>query len=984
MSALNDTADPPLAGLPSASPRPGWTVPLHVLIGSLVVVCMLALAVLLMWQGWQAARGALLSAAQDSARDMGVIINEKTRRVLGPAEASLRQLSLDPVGHATTLEQRLERLPALTEVLVHVPLVSSVFVGYDNGEFILVRPLEKADIRQRFGAPPKANFLVQAVTFDERRQPRGRWLFYTANLVPLADQPRPDYVFDPRTRPWYDGARRSGQQSLTDPYVFFTSQQVGVTLSQPSQVGGAVLGLDVALSDLSTEIADLRRTPHSEIAVVDQRDQVLAYTDLDRALVREGQAVRLQTLSGLGVAGLLGLRATGAGMDEPVAYHVNDQEWFGVRMALDSLPGRTMQIMVAVPDSDLLGDMRASLQRQAWWALLLVVALLPLGWLAGRQVGLSLARLTRQAQQLTRFDFDQRQAAHSRVREVKELDAVFGNMCLTIQNFLRTTEVISHEPKLDLMLQGVLQKLVETTQCESGAVYLLDEASGELVVAAVSSTQLLQDAEARLPQRLPAGGTEPCQHTAGRLALHLMGRQQQVLGLLVLNHAVDDEHESEDFRAFAVKLSGALAVSVETRHLFEAQQRLLDAVIQLLADAIDAKSPYTGGHCERVPELAEMLIDQLCAERQGPYGSFQMNEVQRYEFRLGAWLHDCGKVTSPEHIIDKATKLETIYNRIHEIRTRFEVLWRDAQIEHLQRLADGEDPVTLDAWLAQRQQTLQDDHAFVAACNLGAESMADADLLRLAAIGSQTWWRHFDNRLGISSEEQRRLEGQAPQPLPAREALLSDRPEHLVPWGQRRPPVEAGDPANRWGFNMKLPAVAQHLGELHNLSIQRGTLTNEDRFKINDHIVQTLIMLRSLPWPSHLARVPDIAATHHEKLDGTGYPRGLGADQLTLADRVMALADVFEALTASDRPYKTPKTLTESLRLMALMARGQHLDAHLLRYFLRSRLWESFARKYMLPSQIDAVDIPAIEALMGLPADEVSEAERAAIEDASA
>ncbi len=141
-------------------------------------------------------------------------------------------------------------------------------------------------------------------------------------------------------------------------------------------------------------------------------------------------------------------------------------------------------------------------------------------------------------------------------------------------------------------------------------------------------------------------------------------------------------------------------------------------------------------------------------------------------------------------------------------------------------------------------------------------------------------------------------------------------------------------------------------------------MTPEDRFKINDHIVQTLIMLRSLPWPAHLARVPDIAATHHEKLDGNGYPRRLKAEQLTVADRVMALADIFEALTAADRPYKEPKTLTESLRIMAFMARDQHLDAELLRYFLHSGLWWEFGQRYLRPSQCDPVDVQAIAALL--------------------
>lgn len=963
MPTKSATLEEPQPEAPERETAPGWSLPLHLLIGGLVVASMLALAALLMWQGWHAARAAMLAAASDSARDMGLLINEKTRRVLGPAEATLRHLSQDPLAAAVSLPQRLARLPVLTQVLVHDPLVSAVYVGYDNGEFLLVRALDQPAIRVQFQAPPRANFLVQSIVRESSGERIGRWHFYSADLVPLSVETKPEYRFDPRSRAWFESARSSDRQRLSEPYVFFSSRQVGLTLSQASLNGPAVLGLDVALADLGREIGDLRRTPRSEIALVDDRQSVLAYSDMERALRRDGDELHFQTLQGLGVPALSALHDIAASPGQAVSFRVAGEDWFGTRMALDSLPGRSIQIMLAVPDADLLGGIRRGLERQAVWALGLLALLLPLGWLAGRQVGLSLNRLTLLAQQFTRFDFDRHPSGRSVVREVKELDAVFGNMCLTIQNFLRTTEVISSEPRMDRMLEGVLTELVTTTQCRSGAVYLCDEPRGDMALSAVSADGH-GGAPAAFAPRLPADHGEELQPGPGRLTLRLVGRQQQPLGLLVLDHAADDQHESIDFRAFAVKLSGALAVSVETRHLFEAQQRLLDAVIQLLADAIDAKSPYTGGHCERVPVLAEMLIDRLCDEAEGPYAGFAMSETQRYEFHLGAWLHDCGKLTSPEHVIDKSTKLEALYNRMHEIRTRFEVLWRDAQIEHLQRLARGEDAAQLDAWLSGRQQALQDDHAFVAGCNIGGESMDEADVQRLQTIARQTWWRHFDSRLGTSAEERLRMAGRPAEALPVLEPLLADRPEHLVAWGARRPPVEAGDPANRWGFDMKLPAHARNMGELHNLSVRRGTLTAEDRFLVNDHIVQTLIMLRSLPWPAHLSRVPDIAATHHERLDGRGYPRALAAERLTLADRVMALADIFEALTAADRPYKAAKTLTESLRLMAAMARERHLDAELFRYFLHSRLWLEFARKYLQPAQIDEVDLAAIEALL--------------------
>jgi HD-GYP domain-containing protein (c-di-GMP phosphodiesterase class II) len=257
--------------------------------------------------------------------------------------------------------------------------------------------------------------------------------------------------------------------------------------------------------------------------------------------------------------------------------------------------------------------------------------------------------------------------------------------------------------------------------------------------------------------------------------------------------------------------------------------------IHVLADTIDAKSPYTGEHCERVPQLVEALMQGLCDAREGPFAEVSMTEAEIYECRLGACLHDCGKVTSPEHI---------------------------------------------------------------------------------------------------------------------------------VPWGARRPPVEAGNPANRWSFDMVLPPQEAHLGELHNLAVRRGTLTAEDRFKINDHIVQAITMLSDLPFPPHLSRVPSIAGSHHEKLDGTGYPRRLKGDELTLADRVMTLADIFEALTASDRPYKPAKTLSESIGIMANMVRNQHIGAEVFRFFLHSGVWRDYAQRFLVAAQRDTVDLDAIERLM--------------------
>ena len=394
-----------------------------------------------------------------------------------------------------------------------------------------------------------------------------------------------------------------------------------------------------------------------------------------------------------------------------------------------------------------------------------------------------------------------------------------------------------------------------------------------------------------------------------------------------------------------------------TARLIQAKQdieRLFTAITELIAGTIDAKSPYTGGHCKRVPEVARMLATAAHASETGPFKDFRIEtEDQWREFNVAAWLHDCGKLTTPEYVVDKATKLETIYNRIHEIRMRFEVLLRDAQIDAYRKHLAGEvDRSTLQAQLEETRRQIADDFAFVAECNVGGEFMADEKIERLDRIAALTWTRHLDDRLGISQDEATLKNGQATPTLPVVEHLLADKPEHIIP---RTDP----DPfdGNTHGFNMTVPENQYNLGELYNLGIRKGTLSTEDRFKINEHIIQTILMLKRLPFPENMKHVPDIAGSHHETMIGTGYPRRLKKEEMSVPARIMAIADIFEALTAADRPYKKPKTVNDALRIMSFMRDDQHIDADLFDLFLQSGVYRTYAKQFLNPVQIDAVDI---------------------------
>lgn len=387
------------------------------------------------------------------------------------------------------------------------------------------------------------------------------------------------------------------------------------------------------------------------------------------------------------------------------------------------------------------------------------------------------------------------------------------------------------------------------------------------------------------------------------LTVPLKNHEDDIIGVLQLLNARDKAGKVVPFSAAAQRLTEALAsqaaVALTNRRLIADLQHLFESFIRLIADAIDEKSPYTGGHCRRVPVITMLLADAVARIDRGPLGEFTMSKADRYELEVAAWLHDCGKITTPEYVVDKATKLETIYDRIHEVEARFEILKRDAEIAMLRRRLEA--PAEAERLLQEYRATLRqldDDRDFIRRANRGGEFILPEEQARIEAVGRRTW---VDSAGTVRP-------------------LLTDN-------------------------------------EVLNLNIVRGTLTADEREVINNHITATINMLEALPFPKHLKRVPEFAGGHHERVDGNGYPRGLRREQMSVQARIMAIADVFEALTARDRPYKQGKKLSDTLRIMAHMALDGHLDADLFDVFIAERVYLHYAEKYLDPEQIDSVDI---------------------------
>jgi HD-GYP domain-containing protein (c-di-GMP phosphodiesterase class II) len=645
-----------------------------------------------------------------------------------------------------------------------------------------------------------------------------------------------------------------------------------------------------------------------------------------------------------------------------------------------------IRLAVLAPQDELLAD-AYRIQRNALLITIGVIVLcIPLAWLLSRVVSGPLRQLSDEARAIQEFDFSTPAAARSVVSEIDALAETMDSMKVTIQKFLDISGTIAAERDFDRLLERVLAETIAAAGGTAGAIYLLDADETALNPASVrtrgagssavtisvkdkaSATHPVRRAVAEastIVARLDPGDARN-QEQFGELGRALGDRRQTAIVVPLRNRSnetlgamcifmADEGELPRSLTSFITALSGTAAISIETQMLLKAQKELLDSFIRLVASAIDAKSPYTGGHCQRVPELTKMLAEAACAATDGPFHDFSMNEEEREALHIACWLHDCGKVTTPEYVVDKATKLETIYDRIHEVRMRFEVLKRDAEIEYWRAISGGADRDALRMRLESEWKALDEDFTFIAACNEGGEFISPEKVERIQRVAKRTWLRTLDDRIGLSQEELRRRELSPASALPALEPLLSDRPDHVI----ERGPADLMPADNPWGFKLTMPASKFNRGEIYNLCIGRGTLTQEERHIINDHIVQTIIMLSQLPFPKHLKKVPEIAGGHHEKMDGTGYPKRLRREEMSLTARMMAIADIFEALTAVDRPYKKGKTLSEAIAIMGHMRREQHVDADLFDLFLTSGVFRRYAERFLLPSQIDEVNVTA-------------------------
>jgi len=963
----------------------GIRLPLHITISALFIGIVVLLGMVLSFQSYNKSSEIILSTAGQLHDQISKEIQLDFKATYRPVVGSLQLLALSPVTKANTAAARIENLPLLTTALSEVAAVSGIQIGYANGDYFIARPLRTDQMRERFAAPAEADYVVDNISESDSLGRQLVRLFFDAELNLLHEDAPVATEYDPRQRPWYLGAGKSPR--ATQPYLFHFIGKVGTTAAMSTREPGVVIASDVSLDQFSDTIGGYRITPNSEAVIVGGDGRVFAYHDGARVIERSaGNGSGLAHISGLGSPLL---KQFSQGLDvkpRRLDFEYGDRRWVGSIDRVAKNSGLDMNVLLLSPVDELLAD-AVAIGRTSLIITLLIFALsIPVVWLVSTRIAGPMRRLAAEANAIRRFDFDSPVQTRSAISEVDSLAEAMRLMRKTINQFVVLINSLAGEKEFDALLERITLETMRIASADVAVAYLVDDdetflraetlhSAGEqqLDIAELPGIALaedhllvkcLNDEQSQLigPDELASGAMDTLLglfegKRVTLVTVPLRNRQNQPIGVLCLlfgtNHGSAQAAERQARIAFLDALSGFAAVSIESRHLLKMQAALLDAFIKLIAGAIDSKSPYTGGHCQRVPELTRMLAEAASASTAPPFADFDLNEDDWEALHIASWLHDCGKVTTPEYVVDKSTKLETIYDRIHEVRMRFEVLKRDTQIRYWEQVANGGDREALKQGLDAELARLDDDFAFVADCNEGGEFMAPERLERLREIAGKTWIRTLDDRLGISWEERRRKERTEAAELPVAERLIDDKPEHLI----ERTDAERMPKGNPWGFRLDVPEHQYNRGELYNLEVARGTLSAEERFKINDHVVQTIIMLNKLPYPKHLREVPEIAGGHHETMDGKGYPKRLTSEETSLAARIMAIADIFEALTASDRPYKKAKTLSESLRILSFMKKDAHIDPDLFALFLKSGVWKDYADKFLAPEQIDEVNI---------------------------
>jgi len=384
------------------------------------------------------------------------------------------------------------------------------------------------------------------------------------------------------------------------------------------------------------------------------------------------------------------------------------------------------------------------------------------------------------------------------------------------------------------------------------------------------------------------------------LNVPLTNHKDDIIGVLqLLNSTVDGEivPYSDEVINLVEALASQASIALTNKLLIDEQKQLFKSFIQLVSEALEHKDEVTGGHCTRVPVLTMMLADAINNDNTGAYKKFSFNEDEMEELYVAGWLHDFGKVATPEHIMNKSTKLECLFDKIDLLILKFEILKRDKKVDFYKKSLDENCNIKdLKLQLKSDLDKIDKDIKFLKDCNVGGEFMSDGMKIRIDEISNQMICVE-DKEINVISDDEKK-----------------------------------------------------------NLKISRGTLSDSDFDIMKEHVSLSYELLSKLPYPKHLKNVPFYAGCHHEKINGTGYPNGYSGNRLPLQARIIAIADVFEGLTAPDRPYKKGYKLSKAMSILKSMVKDNEIDKDLFDLFIDKEIYLDYAKDNVASTQIDNIN----------------------------
>lgn len=931
-------------------------------ISALCIFTILFLTAILISVSVKHSKDITTSLTKDMVESYSTVLSSKTALIGAPLSAVLDSLAV--TDYKTVVDQlnTEEGRASFVNILTNVPHISALYYGDEAGQSLFIRPLYDDKTRSIFNAPENAILMID---FNNIIGVQKRF-YYNESSSLIASMEYDTNGYDPRVRPWYIGAKYGGEINVTEPYYFYFLEQVGVTFSRRSQDNKGVIGVDFTVTSLANSLGDLTISQGSKVYLLTSDERLLASNQnikIDDENLISANEIHIKpflpTLSDINPdEGLISKKV-----------HWEGKNWELIITPLVMSPKDILYLVSFISHSEILKDTKAFLNKLIIISALLIILAFFIIVSASHRIVKPLTYLVDSLKNIQGFRFTHKEFKRTNIIEIDTLNETVQMMESVLHDFFETLRAVARSKAPEEISKSLVTQVHKILGADSCHLYVNSpqnrtkftvqaneggSKSNQLQFLYKSNPDIFNTSIYQLTDAEVKQATNS-QASFGYV-IPLFNRVHDNTGALLICFDKPISDEIETRLGFVREFISFNEIVLEHLENAEDQMQLFHSFVKMTANAVDIKSPHTGGHCQRVPEIMKIFAHAAIADDQ-KFADFSLDEKGWEELMVAAWLHDCGKVATPDAVMDKATKLEATYDRIHEIRMRFEVLKRDAEISALKSQLAGKSADEVNEALAIVLNTLDEEFEFVAKCNIGTTPLEDEDLRCLTNIAKRTWLRTLRDDIGVSQDHLHRIDKQVNTVLPCTEQLLVDKPEHLIKWEEKQLSANKG---NR-DFKLTRPEHQYNRGELYSLMVRAGTLTTEDRYNINDHIVQTYLMLDQLPYPEHLQNVPIIAGSHHEKINGEGYPLKLKGDEIPLLGRMLAISDIYEALTASDRPYKEAKTVQSALLIMAGMVNSEHLDKHLFALFIDQKVYYSYANKYLETYQYADIDIELIK-----------------------